>query len=61
MMNKRKAIPLLIVVILLINVLLSTVYKGFISHAEDADGSFNVEVDSSDISNIKIKDRKSVV
>ena len=30
MMNKRKAIPLLIVVILLINVLLSTVYKGFI-------------------------------
>ena len=55
MMNKRKAIPLLIVVILLINVLLSTVYKGFISYAEDADGSFNVEVDSSDISNIKIK------
>ena len=55
MMNKKKAIPLLIIVILLINVLLPTVYKGFISYAEDADGSFNVEVDSSDISNIKIK------
>ena len=55
MMNKKKAIPLLIIVMLLINVLLPTVYKGFISYAEDADGSFNVEVDSSDISNIKIK------
>ena len=53
-MNRKKIfVPLLIIFILIINMLVSTIYTGFMSFAVDTDG-ISASVDTSDINNIKL-------
>ncbi|MBO5004007.1 MAG: hypothetical protein J6D03_01890, partial [Clostridia bacterium] len=56
-MNRKKTvIPILVIFILVVNIVVSTVYEGFMSFAVDTEGesNMNVSVDSTDLSNIKI-------